>query len=172
MNTEITEEIRILIINNLPYVILGITALIIVALIIFISLNIKIEKLNKRYRKMMRGMEGSNLEQLLMTNVEEVRQALNTVARLSEDVKRLEEVCRQSIQHVGIVRFNAFADTGSDLSFAIALLDRKKNGIIISSIYGRNESRIYAKPVQAGESTYYLSGEEKEALHKALGKSS
>jgi hypothetical protein len=66
-----------------------------------------------------------------------------------------------------IVRFNAFEDTGSDLSFAVALLDADYNGVVLSSIFGRNESRTYAKPVVAGQSSYFLTNEEKEALDMA-----
>jgi len=71
------------------------------------------------------------------------------------------------IQQVGIVRFNAFDNTGSDLSFAVALLDAAKNGFVLSGIYGREESRVYAKPVLQGESTYTLTKEEKQALEAA-----
>ena len=74
---------------------------------------------------------------------------------------------KKAIQKVGVVRFNAFSNTGSDLSFAVALLDHYDNGVVFSSLFGRNESRIYAKPIRGGESTYLLTEDEKEALQKA-----
>lgn len=156
--------------NNLPYILIGLTILIFLALIVFINISIKMNRLNKRYRKMMQGMEGANIERLLMLHIEEVRQTVSKVKDLSEEYRRLDTVAINSIQSIGVVRFNAFEDTGSDLSFAVAFLNGKKDGVVISSIYGRNESRVYAKPVTAGQSTYHLTEEEKAALDQALAK--
>ncbi|MBP2663064.1 MAG: hypothetical protein H6Q71_1012 [Firmicutes bacterium] len=157
---------------NLPYILLILTILIFIALLVFISISIKMSRLNKRYRKMMIGMENVNIERLLLEHIEEVRQAVTKVNNLDEKCRRLDDIIITTIQNVGMVRFNAFEDTGSDLSFALALLDQKKNGIVLSSIYGRSESRVYAKPVVGGESTYHLTAEEKAALNKSLEKNS
>lgn len=155
---------------NLPYILLGLTVLIFIALLVFISVNIKMSKLNKRYRRMMNGMENANIERLLLSHIEEVRQAVNKVSQLDQKCRQLDAITTKTIQNIGLVRFNAFEDTGSDLSFALALLDKNKNGIVLSSIYGRNESRIYAKPVVDGQSTYHLTEEEKQALKISLEK--
>ena len=80
----------------------------------------------------------------------------------------IKKMAENSVQHVGLVRFNAFSNTGSDLSFAVALLDHHGDGVVLSSIYGRNESHAYAKPVSKGVSSYNLSDEEREAINKAL----
>lgn len=157
---------------NLQYIILAMTALIFFALIIFISINLKLARLNRRYQKMMQGMEGVNLETLLLSHIDEVKKATNQVDKLSKDCARLGEVTRSCVQRVGVVRFNAFEDTGSDLSFAIALLDASNNGVVISSIFGRSDSRTYAKPVVAGQSSYFLTTEEKQALQLAQEKDS
>lgn len=156
--------------TNLPHILLILTVLIFLALLVFININIKMNKLNKRYRKMMEGMEGVNIERLLLGHIEEVRQATSKVSQLENQYQRLDGIAAKSIQYVGIVRFNAFEDTGSDLSFALALLDQQKDGVVISSIYGRNESRVYAKPIASGQSSYYLTDEEKAALDKSLEK--
>jgi hypothetical protein len=68
-----------------------------------------------------------------------------------------------------MVRYNAFPDTGSDQSFSVAMLDADGNGLVLSSLYGRTETRTYAKPVQGGKSTYPLSDEETAALLQAQG---
>lgn len=159
-----------LIMSNLPYIILGMTLLIMLALGVFISINLKLAKLNRRYKQMMQGAEGLNLENLLMQHISEVKRTKEKVDKMEDECKRLGNISRNCIQYVAIVRFNAFEDTGSDLSYALAMLDAQKNGVVMSSIYGRNESRVYAKPVLAGESTYHLTNEEKTALEKALGK--
>ena len=72
------------------------------------------------------------------------------------------------IQKVGIVRYNAFKDTGSDLSFALALLDENNDGVVLNGIYSREMSNIYAKPVKNGKSSYTISEEEQQAINDAI----
>lgn len=170
MKVEFLTQISNLIMQNLQYMLLGMTALILVALIIFININIKLTKLNRRYRKLMQGMDGANIERLLMQHIDEVRQAVQKVDQLTATCDNLTHVTRGCIQKVGVVRFNAFEDTGSDLSFALALLDQQDNGVVLSSIYGRNENRVYAKPIAKGQSSYFLTEEEKAALQQAQEK--
>ncbi|SEP40441.1 DUF4446 family protein [Propionispora vibrioides] len=155
---------------NLQGVLLFMTAMICLALIVFININIKLSRMNRRYRKLMQGVEGANLEKLLLTHIEEVRDAVKRVDSLSASCRNLEGITRNCVQKVGIVRFNAFEDTGSDLSFAIALLDAQNNGVVISNIFGRNESRTYAKPIANCQSQYFLTEEEKAALEQAWKK--
>ena len=74
------------------------------------------------------------------------------------------------MQKVGFVRYNAFKDTGSELSFALAILNRNNTGIILNGIYSRETSNIYAKSIENGKSEYRLSEEETIALNEALQK--
>lgn len=164
---EYLAQVNGLVLGNLQYILLFITVLILIALIIFININMKLSRLNRRYQKLMQGMEGNNIERLLMAHIDEVRDAVKKVDKLGEDCERLAAISRNCVQRIGIVRFNAFEDTGSDLSFAVALLDADYNGVVLSSIFGRNEARTYAKPVVAGQSSYFLTNEEKEALEMA-----
>jgi len=81
-------------------------------------------------------------------------------------------MCRKEkkhVQKVGVVRFNPFKDIGGDQSFSIALLDEEDNGLVITSLYGREGNRVYAKPIEGGQSKYQLSDEEKEAISRAIG---
>jgi hypothetical protein len=156
--------------DNIQAVIITMIGLILLALIVFININLKLAKMNKRYRKMMTGMEGVNLEGLLMAHMQEVREALEKVEDTAKCCRKIEDSLQYCLQKTGMVRFNAFEDTGSDLSFALALLDEKDNGVVISTIYGRNECRTYAKPIVKRESQYFLTEEEKAALNKAWNK--
>ncbi|MBU2703134.1 hypothetical protein Ga0466249_004270 [Sporomusaceae bacterium BoRhaA] len=156
--------------SNLEWMILGLTGGIFLALIVFIQINIKLSKLTKRYRKLMAGSEGLNLERLLMTHIDEVHGVVKKVDHLEQVCQTIKEESLTNIKKVGIVRFNAFEDTGSDLSFAIAFLDEQSNGLVLSSIFGRSESRVYAKPIANGQSSYFLSDEEKAALAQAKNK--
>ncbi|HWQ62061.1 MAG TPA: DUF4446 family protein [Negativicutes bacterium] len=153
--------------GNLQYVILTLTALIFIALIVFININMKLARLNRRYQKMMEGTSGANLESILFQHIDTVKDATAKVAALEQESRRLDGRLKYCTQKLGVVRFNAFEDTGSDLSFAVALLDSNDDGVVFSSIYSRSESRVYAKPVTAGQSTYFLTDEEKRALSAA-----
>lgn len=105
-------------------------------------------------------------------NLEEV---LGCLKRLKKDFKSLQseledlkEHSQRSIQKIGIVRFNPFSEIGGDQSFSVALLDEKNNGMVITSLYNQEGSRIYTKPIKSGDSSYSLSQEEKEAISKAI----
>ena len=88
---------------------------------------------------------------------------------IAMDLSDIREVLGHAVQSVGLVRFDAFDDMGGKLSFAAALLDGEGDGIVLSSINGRSETRIYAKPVDRGSSRVNLSEEEEEAIRRALG---
>jgi len=85
------------------------------------------------------------------------------------ELAELRDMVAHSVQCVGLVRFDAYEDMGGHLSFAAALLDADGSGIVLSSINGRNESRIYAKSVERGASRHNLSTEEQEAIRRAIG---
>lgn len=125
-------------------------------------------RIAKSYRTLTRGMQDKNLEELLNAHLSRVKLALERVDDVELTCKKLQLMAEKSIQKVGVVRFNAFQDTGSDLSFAVALLDSRGDGVVISTIFGRDESRTYAKPIQRGASSYNLSAEELQAVGKAL----
>lgn len=164
------SQVPAMIIGNLQYVLLSMSIMILLALIIFININIKLARMNRRYRRMMQGMDGVNIERLLLGHIEEVRRASAKVDELSKTCANLDRLSKSCVQKIGIVRFNAFEDTGSDLSFAIALLNGNDDGFVLSSIFGRSESRSYAKPVIKGQSSYFLTDEEKQALEQAMKK--
>lgn len=112
------------------------------------------------------ALTGSELHRDQRTALSEVVSALEELAAAGKEER---EMIRNCVQKVGIVRFNAFDDIGSNLSFSAALLDAKGDGIVITSIYGRDESRTYAKPLIQFDSPYPLSEEELEAISQARG---
>ena len=151
--------------NNVIYILFGI---IIILLLAFLVLLGKVIGLNRRYKKFMIKLgEGKDIQEDLenyMYRVERVEkqnaEILNQINGLDKDL----EVC---IQKVGILRYSAFQDTGSDLSFTLALLDEHNNGVVFNGIYSREMSNIYAKPIENGKSKYTLSEEEQEAIKRA-----
>ena len=167
---EVSTVLQAELMKNLPWIIGGIVLFLVLSLIVFIQLNIKMGRLNKKYEQMMTGVEKGNLEAVLLKYLDDVRQAKSDIDQLEARCDGLDKQLLTCIQQVGVVRFNAFEDTGSDLSYAIALLDDKCNGVVLSSIFGRTEACCYAKPIIDGQSTYFLTDEEKQAMAKALEK--
>ncbi|MCA1726474.1 MAG: DUF4446 family protein [Actinobacteria bacterium] len=91
------------------------------------------------------------------------------IRRLAAEANRLDGVLKTAVQHVAVVRFDAFEDMGGRLSFSAALLDASGDGMVITSINGRQDTRCYAKPVRRGTSPHNLSDEEEVAIREALG---
>ena len=169
---EVSAAVQAELMKNLPWVIGGIVLFLVLSLIVFIRLNIKMGRLNKKYEQMMTGVDKGNLETVLLKYLDDVRQAKSDIHQLEARCDSLDNQLTNCIQQVGVVRFNAFEDTGSDLSYAIALLDDKRNGVVLSSIFGRTEACCYAKPIVDGQSTYFLTDEEKRAMSQAVDKKS
>jgi hypothetical protein len=92
------------------------------------------------------------------------------VKQLAANQKTLVELAQASVRHVGVVRFDAFEDMGGRLSFSAALLDGRGDGVVITSINGRQDTRCYAKQVQNWTSIHNLSDEERQAIREALAK--
>lgn len=135
----------------------------------FIILIISSRKISNKYNKFMKKIgNGKNIEEDLEKFMNKVDQVGKQNSEIISLCKNLDEDVSKCIQKIGIVRYSAFKDTGSDLSFAVALLDEKNNGIVFNGIYSREMSNIYAKPVENGNSTYTLSEEEIQAIEKAI----
>lgn len=146
--------------------------LIIFNLILFFMLlanNIKLGKINKKYNVFMKKIgKGENIEEILKKYILKVEEVENKNEELIKYCNKLDKEMTLCIQKVGIVRYSAFKDTGSDLSFALALLDDNNDGIILNGLYSREMSNIYAKQIKNGESVSKLSEEEKQALEIAI----
>ena len=98
-------------------------------------------------------------------------QRLEAAARmLNSTDKGQQGLIEGAVRHVGLVRYDAFEDVGGRLSFSCALLDDHANGVVVTSINGRQDTRVYAKPVTGGKSGYNLSIEEEEAIRQALAR--
>ena len=156
--------------QNAAFIIIGIAAVAILELILIIILFTKLSGIKNKFKKMMRGTNNKNLEGMLEEYLQKVEKIeLNSTDAVSK-FNKLDENLKNCIQKVGVVRYKAFEDVGSDLSFSIALLDEKNDGVMLTGIYGRTESTTYAKPIDKGISRYDLSEEELQALNKAMNK--
>lgn len=148
------------------YLIASIVILVLLAWSVF--LQVRLEKTRKRIKIFFEGRKTKDLEEVIAEQLKRTKRAESDIEKLFKWNKDLQKIADISIQKVGVIRFNPFKDTGGDQSFAIALLDKDNNGLVISSLYSREGTRIYTKPVEKGESSYHLSEEEKQAIQKAI----
>ena len=140
-----------------------------IIIIILLIVNISQRKKDKEnYLKFMKKIgKGNNIDEMLKKYLEDVREIKKDNSEIKAYYTKLDSDIASCIQKVGMVRYNAFKDVGSDLSFAIALLDRDDNGVVLNGLYGSESSNIYAKPIKEGISNYKLSEEEEYALEIA-----
>ncbi|WP_422658969.1 DUF4446 family protein [Paenibacillus sp. EC2-1] len=162
------SELNELIMEQLHWFVVGMSAVILILLLAVIIQGSKLRKMRRKYDAMMSGTGVEDLETLLlnlkiqMDAIEEEQG--NHRSRLDHVIQTLKGVKSKT----GIVRYNAFGERGNDLSFSIAIVSEKGDGLVLTGLYNRESSFVYAKPLQNGESQHSLSPEEKEAIDLAL----
>ena len=155
-------------VNNEAFFVVFLLVLVIVLFLLVVYQSYSVSRMKSRYRELMTGVDGANLESMLLAHIQEMKRVSEESHELKEENKRLDALLQTATTRIGVVRFSAFADMGSDLSYAVAMLDSHNNGVIFSSIFAREDSRSYVKPIEAGRSSYKLTREEAEALEKAM----
>ncbi len=143
-----------------PYLAAGAFLLAFLALVLQLSLR-------RRFKRLALGRNGS-IEESIAVLAREGKEIKEFRAELEKYLKLAESRLRGSVQGVGVVRFNPFANgQGGNQSFAAAFLDERGSGVVFSTLYARDRVGVYAKPLEGGISTFELSDEEKEAVAKA-----
>ncbi len=135
-----------------------------IALIYAIIVQTYASKVKKRYLSLVRGESGIDLESLIQqinVSIEELR-SMQTVQ--GEKLENHEIRIRKKASQPIIKRYNAFGEDGNDLSFSIAILNEEGSGVVLSSIYGREDSIVFAKPIIDKQSGYKLTKEENEVI--------
>ncbi|MCX7843323.1 MAG: DUF4446 family protein [Clostridia bacterium] len=159
-----------LFLNTSPEIVIGFGICLFFNLMLLIA-NIsnarKINKLKSKYNNFMSGSSDKNIEQLLELCLDKVSNVSIKNRELESQINDIKRNLINCIQKIGVVRYNAFDNVGSDLSFSIAMLDNKDDGVVFSGIYSRDSSSTYAKPIFGGKSKYTLSAEEIQALDYA-----
>ncbi len=107
------------------------------------------------------------LQQILDGQAAKIARLERAVRSLAATDRRQEGLIQGAVRHIGLVRYDAFEDVGGRLSFSCALLDDQGTGVVMTSINGRHDTRVYAKPIHEGQSSYNLSIEEEEAIRQA-----
>ena len=162
------QEISKFVLNNLMFIVAGLGILVIIMYMVILNLYMDVRRMKKRYKKMMTGVESGNLERMLIGHIDEVKRVMEKNTELEMENQKLDNLLQQALTRVAMVRYRAFEDMGGDLSYAVAMLDAHNNGVVLSSVFGREGSQAYAKPIENGGSSYKLTEEEQQALREAM----
>ncbi len=150
------------------FLIIILAILIIVAFSKILQVNRKVNRLKKRYDNILNGRGELDIEELLLAHTEEIDSIREELSKISGENARLEKNVSLSIQKVGFHKYDAFPDLSNKLSYTLVLLDSFDNGVMITSIYGRENSVSFSKKIEKGISKVDISDDEKIALNRAL----
>lgn len=137
------------------------------AVVVYKSMR-RLRDLRRLYEEALAHKELASLEDVLLQQAAAQETLDQRLTRVEKELVSMESKSRTYLQRWSLARYRAFKDVGGDQSFSWALLDANNDGVILTSIYGREESRIFAKRVTGGEAAHALSEEEKRVLREAL----
>ncbi|MEW6226081.1 MAG: DUF4446 family protein [Chloroflexota bacterium] len=139
-----------------------------VLVVLVLVLLRRTSRLDRRLRGVTRGAEGKSLEAILDAHLDKVYAVARDLDDLAARAAVLEATQRRALQRIGLVRYNPFEDTGGNQSFALAVVDARGDGFVVSSLHARAGTRVYGKAIAGGRAEAALSAEEAEALRLAL----
>ncbi len=152
------------------YLIIALAVLIVVLIILYINVLCKFKKLYRSYDRFMRGKDMESLEDTVMKQFDRLAALENSDQQKGKQIEAILENLQSVYQKTGLVKYDAFREMSGKLSYALALLDKNNNGILINSMYSREGCYAYVKEIIKGESYINMSEEEQEALNIAMGK--
>ena len=164
------ENLKNILQDYLPFILISMAVIIVLLFILVVVLFKAINKLENKYRRMMKGSSGKNIEQLIISQLDKIEDANKLAQEALNECETVQVKMKECVQKVAIMRYKAFEDVGSDLSFSVAILDDNNDGVMLTGIYSRQESITYAKPIDKGISRYDLSEEEIVVLNEAIKK--
>ena len=149
--------------NNLTVVIAVLSLMIVLLAGLLFSVKSKLTALQAKYDFFTQGQE-ANIDTVLTNTLQDLHETQAELAELKKQHEKLHQQVQGCLQNVKLIRYDAFDAMGGEMSYSLLLTDAKKNGLLLTSIYGREESRSYAKDIKEGKSTYPLAEEEKKLL--------
>ncbi len=154
--------------NTMTTVILVLLALATVILFVLLAAAYKkINSLEKRYNRFLRGKDVENMEEIILKRFAEINVLKKNTKTVADSLSAIDEMVQASFQKCGLVKYDAFDDIGGNLSFALAVLTKKNNGFVLNSVHGKEGCYTYLKEIVNGESYISLGAEEQQALDKA-----
>ena len=148
---------------------LALSLLLVVGGVWVFDLQARLGGLERRYEALFSSEEEPNFAAALEGLATRFSKINARTERLVVQIGEVDRNLMRCVQGVGFVRYSAFEDTGGDQSFSLALVDGDGDGVVLSALYGRDATRVYAKPVESWTSSRTLATEEEQALSKARG---
>lgn len=148
---------------------LALTVLMVAGILWVLDLRGRVLRLDRRLESVFNGEEDEDSGTTLGLLTARLSRMNARVERQAAQTRGIEKTLLHSVQGMGMVRFSAYADTGGDQSFSLALVDGEGDGVVLSGLYARDATRVYAKPIEGWRSPRSLTGEEELALSKARG---
>ena len=151
----------------------GIIIIILLILVVFllvrsISYNMRLSRLERRYKIFMKGSDAQSLEKVFVRKFAQIDRLYEAKEDHDHDILFLKKNMEKMFNKYGVEKYDAFDDVGGKLSFALALLDKENTGLILNAVHSRDNCFLYLKEIVKGESYVMLSQEEVEALRKAI----
>ena len=151
----------------------GIIIIILLILVVFllvrsISYNMRLSRLERRYKIFMKGSDAQSLEKVFVRKFAQIDRLYEAKEDHDHDILFLKKNMETMFNKYGVEKYDAFDDVGGKLSFALALLDKENTGLILNAVHSRDNCFLYLKEIVKGESYVMLSQEEVEALRKAV----
>ena len=150
------------------FIIIGLVVVVLLLLILVIVNIVQMSKLKKNYNLFMNGKNAESLEDVIRKRFEQVDDLIEANEENKEQIECLYKNMRRAYQKMGLVKYDAFNESGGKLSFSLAMLDERNNGYIINAMHTREGCYTYIKEIIDGNSIIVLSKEEKDALNMAL----
>ncbi|MDO4677626.1 MAG: DUF4446 family protein [Eubacteriales bacterium] len=151
----------------------GIIIIILLLLSIFllvkvVSNNMRLTRLERKYKLFMKGSDAQSLEKVFVRKFNQIDRLYEAKEDHEHDILFIKKLLEQMFSKYGVEKYDAFDDVGGKLSFALALLDKENSGLILNAVHSRDNCFLYLKEIVKGESYVMLSQEEVEALRKAV----
>jgi hypothetical protein len=146
---------------------LALTVLLVVVAVWVFDLQARLRRLERSYANLFSSEEEPSFAAALERLAARFSEMNTRTERLVVRMDEIDRTLIRSVQGMGLVRYSAFEDTGGDQSFSLAMVDGDGDGVIVSALYGRDATRVYAKPVEGWTSSRTLAEEEEQALSQA-----
>ena len=151
-------------------IVVGVVAL--VALLLALFLTLRTNRMTRQYRVLSAADGRASFVEVVARKAEEVEGLRDDVASLAAELRATQVELNRAIRHVSVVRYDAFGDMGGRMSFSAAFLDDAGDGVVLTTIHARTESRTYMKSIINGHSELLLSPEEQQAVESAMRRQS
>lgn len=142
--------------------------LVVILLISLFSTNLRLSRLERKYKVFMKGKDAKSLEITFARKMAQIDKLSDLTERYIMDNNQLQKNFKRIFSKYGVEKYDAFDDVGGRLSFALALLDKNNSGLVLNAVHSRDNCFLYLKEIVKGESYVMLSQEEVEALRKAV----